>query len=209
MSRPKNKPFVFINCPFDPFYRPLFERICFTLLCCGYIPRCSLEDLNSGIPRLEKLIHIIPQCPLGIHDLTRTQTGINQLPRFNMPFELGLYLGSRVFGARKHPPQQTLILVKHPHQYQAFISDIAGNDPLVYTTEDELVARVYDWLQSLSSTRLPGPRKILRAFCELQTELPAYRRELGLDVDALSFNDFVYLSRHLLARYTEILSHAI
>ena len=28
-----------------------------------------------------------------------------------------------------------------------FISDIAGNDPLVYTTEDELVARVYDWLQ--------------------------------------------------------------
>jgi hypothetical protein len=105
--------------------------------------------------------------------------------------------------------RQTLILVKHPHQYQAFLSDIAGNDPLVYTTEDELVARIYDWLQAQSARRLPGPRKILRAFCELQAELPAYRRELGLDANPLSFNDFVYLSRHLLARYTEVLSHVI
>ena len=209
MSHLTNKPSVFINCPFDPFYRPLFERICFTLLCCGYTPRCSLEDLDSGIPRLEKLTRIIPECSLGIHDLTRTETGLNELPRFNMPFELGLYLGCRIFGTAADQRKQTLILVKHPHQYQAFISDIAGNDPAVYTTEDELVARVYDWLQARDSQRLPGPRKILRAFHELQCELPAYRRDLGLDAYPISFNDFVYLSSHLLARYTEILTHAI
>lgn len=209
MSPPTNSPFVFINCPFDPFFRPLFERICFTLLCCGYTPRCSLEDLDSGIPRLEKLVRIIPQCSLGIHDLTRTETGLNELPRFNMPFELGLYLGCSIFGSESNQRKQTLILVRQPHQYQAFISDIAGNDPAVYTTEEELVARVYDWLQARDSQRLPGPRKINRAFHELQRELPAYRRELGLDTYPLSFNDFIYLSSHLLTRYTEILSHAV
>jgi hypothetical protein len=33
---------VFINCPFDSQYKPLFEGIVFATSCCGLKPRCTL-----------------------------------------------------------------------------------------------------------------------------------------------------------------------
>jgi len=34
---------VFINCPFDAQYKPLFDGIVFAVLDCGLWPRCALE----------------------------------------------------------------------------------------------------------------------------------------------------------------------
>lgn len=194
----ENSPYVFINCPFDSAYLSFFEHICFTLVCCGYTPRCSLENLDAGRSRLEKLAAIIAQCPLGIHDLTRTDLSGNGLPRFNMPFELGLFMGCRLFGGAGHSQKNTLILVEQPYRYQAFLSDVAGNDPLVYADTGQLVKSIYDWLQSQNKRRLPGPGKIPSAFRTFAGEVPAYCAELGLDRNALSFADLVYLCKHSL-----------
>lgn len=93
---------VFINCPFDASYRPIFEAIVFCVADCGYRPRCALEADDSGEVRVEKILNIVSGCRFGIHDLSRTELdGATGLPRFNMPLELGFFLAAKRFGAGK------------------------------------------------------------------------------------------------------------
>jgi hypothetical protein len=54
-----------------------------------------LEAYDSGDVRIEKILDIIDQCRLGIHDISRTEQNEHGLSRFNMPLELGLFLGAR------------------------------------------------------------------------------------------------------------------
>lgn len=84
---------VFINCPFDPGYRPMLFAATFAILDCGYQPRCAQEEEDGGDVRVEKIKRMIEDCKFGLHDISETALGGNGLPRFNMPFELGLFLG--------------------------------------------------------------------------------------------------------------------
>jgi hypothetical protein len=43
---------VFINCPFDEGYRPLFHALIFAVSDCGDIPHCSFEvTIPTGFDR--------------------------------------------------------------------------------------------------------------------------------------------------------------
>src|SRR5207244_972943 len=118
---------VFINCPFDDAYRPLLEAVVFAVHDCGYVARSSLEVTDASQVRIEKITAIIEACRLGIHDISRTEIDPQtQLPRFNMPLELGLFLGAKRFGTGKHKAKTCLILDVERYRYQKFISDIAG-----------------------------------------------------------------------------------
>ena len=104
---------VFINCPFDKEYKPILDAIVFTIYACNFIPRSALEENDSGNVRFEKIIEIISDSKLGIHDISRTELDKKtSLPRFNMPFELGLFLGAKKFGAFDQSKKRTLILDK-------------------------------------------------------------------------------------------------
>lgn len=93
---------VFINCPFDGLYRPLFQAAVFTLYDAGYRPRCALESSDGGDVRVDKIMRILAECRLSIHDLSRVESDeASLLPRFNMPLELGIDLGCRRFGRCK------------------------------------------------------------------------------------------------------------
>ena len=93
------------------WYWAIFEAIVFTIVACGFKPRCSLENLDSGALRIEKLRQLIASCRLGIHDLSRVELDPpNRLPRFNMPFELGLDAGARAFGGRRLKRKRFLVL---------------------------------------------------------------------------------------------------
>jgi hypothetical protein len=92
---------VFINCPLDEAYQPIFQALVFAIHDCGFTARCALEADNGGEVRIEKIARIIRSCQHGIHDVSRTEPdATNRLPRFNMPLELGLFLGARLFGGR-------------------------------------------------------------------------------------------------------------
>lgn len=52
-------PSVFINCPFDDDFRPLFNTIVFTLHDCGFEARCSLERGDGAEVRMQKIYQII------------------------------------------------------------------------------------------------------------------------------------------------------
>ena len=64
---------VFVNCPFDDAYLPLLRPILFVTLYLGLMPRIALESLDSGRPRIEKIIALIEQSKYAIHDLSRMQ----------------------------------------------------------------------------------------------------------------------------------------
>ncbi len=119
---------LFINCPFDNPYQPLFRALIFTTFECGLRPGCALEAYDAGEARIGKIIRIIRDCRWGIHDLSRTDLNPNNLPRFNMPLELGLFLGARWFGTGPHDRKSCLVLDSDKYRYQEFISDLAGQD---------------------------------------------------------------------------------
>ena len=102
---------VFINCPFDPAYRPILNAILFAVLDLGFIARCALEEEDAGEFRLSKIERIIEECRYGINDLSAvaldTATG---LPRFNMPLELGLFIGCKRFGPPNQSKKRMLVL---------------------------------------------------------------------------------------------------
>ena len=43
---------VFINCPFDDSYLPLFRALIFAVFECGLVPRCAQEVYDAGEVRI-------------------------------------------------------------------------------------------------------------------------------------------------------------
>jgi hypothetical protein len=118
---------VFINCAFDLEFQPLFHAIAFAVIQCGYTVRCALEADDTGATRIDRIYRLIDECRFGIHDISRIEHDtVNNLPRFNMPFELGLFLGARRFGAKLQRDKQCLVLEAERYRYQKYLSDIAG-----------------------------------------------------------------------------------
>ncbi len=91
---------VFLNCPFDDAYLPLLHGMLFAIHDCGYVARIALEDTGSNETRIDKIVRIIRESRLSIHDISRVELSEpSKLPRFNMPFECGLAMGAIRFGA--------------------------------------------------------------------------------------------------------------
>jgi hypothetical protein len=187
---------VFINCPFDSLYYPLFNAIVFTVHDAGFRPRCALEVIDGGQFRLEKIMNIILECRYGIHDISRTERDKDtKLPRFNMPLELGLDIGCRNFGSARYRNKNILILDTEPHRYQKFISDIAGQDINAHAGEiDKAIGHVRNWLRTASGKRnIPSGSHIHLRYESFNLVLPDLCRELRLDLQALHFVDFSFL----------------
>ena len=186
---------VFVNCPFDESYRPIFEAIVFAVHDCGYVARCSLEVSDASQVRIERIATIIAACKFGIHDISRTELdGTTNLPRFNMPLELGLFLGAKRFGSLKQRSKTCLILDVERYRYQKFISDIAGQDIAAHGgNADEAIRVVRDWLSAATprTVKIPGGAAIARRYRTFREELPAACERLQLRVDELTFSDYV------------------
>lgn len=190
---------VFINCPVDDGYQPVFRAIVFAIRACGLNPRCAIEIDDGAEVRVEKIIRIIRimrGCPLSMHDISRTALDRGtRLPRFNMPFELGLFIGL-ARGAGKRRP--SLILDTERYRYQQFISDIAGQyirahagDPL------RAITHVRDWLNTLFPTeRLMGGQAFGKLYQQFIAELPKNLRTSRLTDAELTFADWLNVKQH-------------
>lgn len=187
---------VFINCPFDPGYRPMLFAATFAILDCGYQPRCAQEEEDGGIVRVEKIKRMIQDCKFGLHDISETAPGANGLPRFNMPFELGLFLGARQFGDSGQKGKVTLIVDREPHRYQAFLSDIAGQDIRSHDGNAEtLITVVRNWLSTATKRKtIPGAAAIRQRYYDFTAQLPELCAELQLQPDDLLFNEFTLIT---------------
>jgi hypothetical protein len=187
---------VFINCPFDEAYLPLFEAIVFAIHECGFQSRCALEAEDSGEERIRKIKRIIRECACGIHDISRVELdAVNQLPRFNMPLELGLFLGAQEYGTAEQRIKRSLVLDAEPYRYQKFCSDIAGQDIRAHGNDPErAVAAVRAMLSTTldGRARIPGASTIGERYTQFRADLPVLCRRTHVKVAELQFMEFRY-----------------
>lgn len=187
---------VFINCPFDDDYRGLLEAIVFTLMTLGFEPRIASESLDSGRPRIAKLIGMVAESKYAIHDLSRLKSKeANEFFRLNMPFELGLDVGCREFKGGKWTEKRCLILETEPHRFKAAISDLSNSDIGVHGGSAEGAMReVRNWLVQQERIKAPGPAKLLTEFLVFLGENDDYLEAEGYsraDINALPMHEYM------------------
>jgi len=168
----------------------------FCVAACGFEPRCTLELTDAGEVRIENIYRLIAQCNHSVHDISRTEVGDQpyRLPRFNMPLELGIFLGAKRFGGRSSR-KRCLIMDRAPYRYKRFISDIGGQDIKAhYTRPVNAIRHVRDWLQSApGKAAIPGGTKIWQDYQRLRRELPVIAEEAQLNPAQLTFIDYLQL----------------
>jgi hypothetical protein len=196
-NKPERARAVFINCPFDPDYRPLFRAMCFTIIDCGYVPRCALDFSDSGQSRFHKILDLIMACGMSIHDISRVQLDVGtNLPRFNMPLELGADLGLRIKGPARQRNRRLLILETQEHRYDITASDLSGQDiEAHHDRDDEVIARVRDWLNAGHDgvKPLPGANAIQADYQNYRLAVPSLIEAESLDpYERLPHPDFLW-----------------
>ena len=184
---------VFINCPFDSTYKPLFEAMVFAVHDCGFIPRCALEEEDASQVRIDKIYSIIADCRYGIHDISRTELDeASGFPRFNMPLELGIFLGAKRFGIEEQKRKKCLVLDSEPYRYQQFVSDIAGQDIQAHHNAPEDIIRVVrNWIRTASGRQtIPSGGTIWDRYQNFMKDLPQTAQKYQLAVEEMIFNDY-------------------
>lgn len=185
MSNPARS--VFVNCPFDDDYKSCFEAIVFTVMASGFQVRCALEENDASAIRFDKLCGLIETCDRSVHDLSRTEVGEHGLPRFNMPFDLGLFMGAKRFGGTRQRRKTALIMIGEPYRLPVYLSDLAGNDPEAHHGgSDEVIGIVRRYLHAHpDGTPLAGANRMLAEHKRFKAELPALAAALHIEPEEL------------------------
>jgi len=138
---------VFINCPFDKEYYALLRPLLFTIIYLGYNPRIASERSDSAENRVDKVCELIRDSKYSIHDLSRLKASrAKEYYRLNMPFELGVEYGARLFGASFMNRKKCLILERRRYDFKRALSDLSGVDIKSHKNKpDEVVRAVRDW----------------------------------------------------------------
>lgn len=195
---------VFINVPFDKTYKRFFDATVFTVIACGYVPGCALAIDNASQPRYLRIVKLVKQCPMGIHELSRSAPGRSyQLPRLNMPFELGLFLGAKEFGDSSQKNKTCIVLDSHPNRYRKFISDLAGHEVFSHNNRvSDLIDVLRDWLAAapgIDGIRiLPGGKQIYKLYVEFKKKLPKMCRRAKIRRVELTYGDYVHFVKEWL-----------
>ena len=196
---------VFINCPFDESYRPLLYAMVYVIYRCGFSPITALNEDDGTDSRLHKIMRCITDCRYGIHDISRIEVNEEGLPRFNMPFEAGLFFAAKHFGNRKQQTKSGLVFERTKYLYQKYISDLSGIDTKAHNNDpDKIIENVRDWLKT-SSRRItiPGTATLKREYREFERSLPKMLRRLGLEKENITVSDFCQIVEDTIGELTE------
>lgn len=150
------------------------------------VRRCEHEPLREDLRPLE-------QCLYGVHDISFVALDAStRLPRFNMPLELGLFLGCKRFGPPAQRKKACLILDTERYRFQKYISDIAGQDIHKHDDDPEhAIIGLRDWLCAVSKRKmLPGGRAIVDRYRRFRADLPDLCAALKRQEDSLIFPDW-------------------
>ena len=128
-----------------------------------------------------------------------------ELPRFNMPYELGLDIGAAEFGRSILKTKKILILDTERYHYQKVISDISGQDISAHNNEPQiLVSKVRNWLSSnASEIVLPSANEIWIAYNQFTDDListlsPTYSAQ---DLNEMQISDYIKFANDWVRRF--------
>ncbi|OIR24974.1 hypothetical protein [Bathymodiolus thermophilus thioautotrophic gill symbiont] len=180
---------VFINCPFDADYRQMILSILFTVKYLGFIPKVSLEKSDAGTARLANIVSLVESCKFGIHDLSRILAiKKGDYARMNMPFELGIDYGCKVYKGGHHKDKKILVLEKDKYRYQKALSDLSGSDIKSHNDEPiKVVQAIRDWFVTEELKRGVGYTRIWYAFNDFTSDL--YDKLVAEGHESKDFNE--------------------
>lgn len=126
-------------------------------------PRIASERSDSGETRVVKICELIYESKFGIHDISRLKSKKpNEYYRLNMPFELGIDHGARIFGSEKLKQKKYLILEKASHEYHAAMSDISGMDIKTHDNKPEnIIYSVRNWFYETAGIKSAEESEII------------------------------------------------
>ena len=127
----KSRDEVFLNIPYDKKFDRLFLAYIAGISAFGMVPRATLEITDSS-RRLEKILKLERSCGYSVHDLSRVQLdrAKPRVPRFNMPFELGLCVADA--NQRERQKQNWFVLEAVANRVDKSLSDLKGTDPKIH-----------------------------------------------------------------------------
>jgi hypothetical protein len=188
---------IFVNCPFDKDFMPLLKPLLFTILYCGYTPRIALERLDSGEVRLMKIKELIDSSKYSVHDLSRVKSIVkDEYFRLNMPFEIGLDLGCRLYHSDlKYRDKRALILESEQYSYQKALSDLSNSDVKCHKGDpEELIFEVRSWFSEINKDEMPGGTLIWDDYNTFLTDLFESMLQKGLkqkDIDRMTMAELI------------------
>jgi hypothetical protein len=171
---------VFLNIPFAPTHEFLYIALVAGLTALRLNPRCVLE-IPPQQHRLQRLFDHIRGCAFSIHDLSHVKLSPgkgSRVPRFNMPFELGIAVAIALAEQQTKDQHQFRIFEAQPFRLQKSLSDVLGHDPYVHRgSADGVLEAVLNVFSNLEDA--PAPSEMRR----LHRRLRQFRQEeLGRDV---------------------------
>ena len=183
---------VFINCPFDDDYDKIFNAILFVTHRCGFVLRCSKEYEDSSSIRIQNIIQLIRESKYSIHDLSRvTLDETANLPRFNMPLELGICIGAIEFGNKKQRDNKYLIIESEKFRFKQFISDLSGQDIRDHKDTDEGAIKIIrNWLANKTTEKIPSASIIISDYKKFLADLPDLCEENMWTIEELTFDEY-------------------
>jgi hypothetical protein len=197
---------VFVNCPFDKDYTPLLRGLTFTLLYLKLEPKLS-QTISSSAIRIDQIKLHIRNSKYGIHDISRCKPmKKNELPRFNMPYELGLDIGCSEFGGKKFAGKRALILETERYHYHKVISDISGQDIESHNDDPKtLILKVRNWLSANhAATIIPGQSEIWIAYNQFNIDLATdiAVKYTASDIEEMPIGDYIKFAKVWIKSFT-------
>ena len=187
---------VFINCPFDNEYLSLLRPLLFVIIYLGFQPRIASESFDSGEASIKKICNLIECSRFSIHDLSRIKSSKKgEFYRLNMPFELGVDIGCRLFKGGKTADKKCLILEKERYRYQKALSDLSNSPIKNHKNKPEIIVRqVRNWFVENGLTKADSATKIWGQFNEYMADFYEKRKAEGFkdkDLKMMPIPEFI------------------
>lgn len=124
-----------------------------------------------------------------------------ELPRFNMPFELELFIGCRDFSTEAdQKSKEFLVLDAEPWRFRKSVSDLAGFDIESHdSSAEKIIKLVRDWLANALNKKLYGAVKIQTEFLDFERLLPNIASDLASTTDQIGYTDLCHMIKKWIA----------
>jgi len=117
---------VFINMPYGEKHESMLIALTVVTIAMKRQPFPAFLIADRGSGRISKIVEAIKQCPYSIHDLSIIPEG---LPRYNMPFELGIACAFNQIGYPQEHPHAFCVYVGSNKDAEKTLTDLKFMDP--------------------------------------------------------------------------------
>lgn len=193
MGKQKARTEVFLNLPYDSKFEKLYLSYVCATHAIGMVPRVTLE-IPGGARRLDRIFALIQNCEFSVHDLSRVQLDASRprVPRFNMPFELGLAVAWGKLAKREHV---WFVMEELNYRLAKSLSDLNGTDPYIHGGTVEGVFR--EMGNALVRRKGASVSQMWGIYREVRKQIPSILRLCGARsvFEARAFQEVSYAAK--------------